>query len=190
MATYVRTQEIAHEIGARGHFALRVTSPDVELRAGDGTRATAADRVRAASRQRGRGRRALRARSLPRPPGRGAPRGDRAPKDRTRDRRHRPPSHLGRCQGRRRRHRNASRPHRDCLRGGQRRRHRVGLPWRAAVPHRLRRSRPRPHRWRRPRSRRLRRREHSGGSADEAGDEHASAGTSRSSLPASTRCGS
>ena len=29
MATYVRTQEIAHEIGARGHFALRVTSPDV-----------------------------------------------------------------------------------------------------------------------------------------------------------------
>jgi len=41
MATYVRTQEIAHEIGARGHFALRVTSPDVELRAGDGTRATA-----------------------------------------------------------------------------------------------------------------------------------------------------
>jgi hypothetical protein len=41
MATYVRTQEIAYEIGARGRFALRVTSPDVELRAGDGTQATA-----------------------------------------------------------------------------------------------------------------------------------------------------
>jgi Putative adhesin len=40
MATYVRTHEIAHEIGARGHFALRVTSPEVELRAGSGTRAT------------------------------------------------------------------------------------------------------------------------------------------------------
>lgn len=40
MATYVRTQEIAHEIGARGRFALRVTSPDVELRAGEGTTAT------------------------------------------------------------------------------------------------------------------------------------------------------
>ena len=40
MATYVRTQEIAHEIGARGRFTLRVTSPDVELRAGDDTTAT------------------------------------------------------------------------------------------------------------------------------------------------------
>jgi Putative adhesin len=40
MATYVRTQEIAHDIGARGRFALRVTSPDVELRAGEGTVAT------------------------------------------------------------------------------------------------------------------------------------------------------
>jgi hypothetical protein len=41
MATYVRTQEIASQIGARGRFALRVTSPDVELRAGDGMEATA-----------------------------------------------------------------------------------------------------------------------------------------------------
>jgi hypothetical protein len=41
MATYVRTQEIAYQIGARGRFALRVSSPDVELRAGDGTQATA-----------------------------------------------------------------------------------------------------------------------------------------------------
>ncbi len=40
MATYVRTQEISHDIGARGRFALRVTSPDVELRAGEGTTAT------------------------------------------------------------------------------------------------------------------------------------------------------
>lgn len=40
MATYVRTQEISHEIGARGRFMLRVTSPDVELRAGDDTTAT------------------------------------------------------------------------------------------------------------------------------------------------------
>ena len=40
MATYVRTQEIAHHIGANGRFALRVTSPDVELRAGDGPTAT------------------------------------------------------------------------------------------------------------------------------------------------------
>jgi hypothetical protein len=40
MATYVRTQEIAHDIGARGQFALRVTSSDVELRAGDGPTAT------------------------------------------------------------------------------------------------------------------------------------------------------
>jgi Putative adhesin len=40
MPTYVRTQEIAHDIGARGRFVLRVTSPDVELRATDGTAAT------------------------------------------------------------------------------------------------------------------------------------------------------
>jgi Putative adhesin len=40
MATYVRTQEITHDIGARGRFALRVTSPDVELRAGPATTAT------------------------------------------------------------------------------------------------------------------------------------------------------
>ena len=40
MATFVRTQEIAHEIGASGRFALRVTSPDVELRAGGGTTAS------------------------------------------------------------------------------------------------------------------------------------------------------
>lgn len=43
MATYVRTQEIDHEIGRGGQFALRVTSPDVEMRAVDGDRA----RVRA-----------------------------------------------------------------------------------------------------------------------------------------------
>jgi len=36
MAIYVRTQEIAHEIGASGRFALRVTTPDVHLRAVDG----------------------------------------------------------------------------------------------------------------------------------------------------------
>jgi len=35
MATYVRTQEIEHEIGDRGRLALRVTSPDVEMRAVD-----------------------------------------------------------------------------------------------------------------------------------------------------------
>jgi hypothetical protein len=39
MATYVRTQEIFHDIGARGRFALRVTSPDVELRSGVDTTA-------------------------------------------------------------------------------------------------------------------------------------------------------
>ncbi len=37
MATFVRTQEVAHEIGERGRFALRVTSPDVQMRADDGT---------------------------------------------------------------------------------------------------------------------------------------------------------
>lgn len=40
MATYVRTQEIAHDIGPGGRFALRVTSPEVELRAVEGGRAT------------------------------------------------------------------------------------------------------------------------------------------------------
>jgi len=37
MATFVRTQEIAHEIGERGRLALRVTNPDVEMRGDDGT---------------------------------------------------------------------------------------------------------------------------------------------------------
>ncbi len=37
MATFVRTQEVAHEIGERGRFALRVTSPDVQMRGDDGT---------------------------------------------------------------------------------------------------------------------------------------------------------
>ena len=36
MATFVRTQEIEHDIGPQGRFTLRVTSPDVELRAVDG----------------------------------------------------------------------------------------------------------------------------------------------------------
>lgn len=36
MTTFVRTQEIVHEIGARGQLGLRVTSPDVEMRAADG----------------------------------------------------------------------------------------------------------------------------------------------------------
>lgn len=36
MATFVRNQEIEHEIGPEGRFALRVTSPDVEIRAVDG----------------------------------------------------------------------------------------------------------------------------------------------------------
>ena len=40
MATFVRTQEIAHEIGEHGQLALRVTSPDVEMRAEDGSTAT------------------------------------------------------------------------------------------------------------------------------------------------------
>ncbi|HEX2766984.1 MAG TPA: DUF4097 family beta strand repeat-containing protein [Candidatus Limnocylindria bacterium] len=40
MPTYVRTQEIAHDIGPDGRFSLRVTSPDVELRATDATTAT------------------------------------------------------------------------------------------------------------------------------------------------------
>jgi len=37
MAIFVRTQEIEHDIGAAGRFALRVTGPDTELRAIDGT---------------------------------------------------------------------------------------------------------------------------------------------------------
>ena len=37
MATFVRTQEVAHEIGERGRMALRVTNPDVEMRGDDGT---------------------------------------------------------------------------------------------------------------------------------------------------------
>jgi hypothetical protein len=36
MATFHRTQEIEHDIGPEGQFALRVTSPDVEIRAIDG----------------------------------------------------------------------------------------------------------------------------------------------------------
>lgn len=36
MATFHRTQEIEHNIGPQGRFALRVTSPDVEIRAADG----------------------------------------------------------------------------------------------------------------------------------------------------------
>ena len=36
MGTFVRTQEIEHEIGPTGRFSLRVTSPDVELRAVEG----------------------------------------------------------------------------------------------------------------------------------------------------------
>lgn len=36
MATYVRTQEIEHEIGAGGRFGLRVTNTDAELNAVDG----------------------------------------------------------------------------------------------------------------------------------------------------------
>ncbi|HJP71079.1 MAG TPA: DUF4097 family beta strand repeat-containing protein [Candidatus Limnocylindria bacterium] len=35
MATFVRTQQIEHPIGPNGRFALRVTSPDIELRASD-----------------------------------------------------------------------------------------------------------------------------------------------------------
>ncbi len=40
MATFTRTQEIEHEIGERGRFTLRVTDPDVEMRAADGATAT------------------------------------------------------------------------------------------------------------------------------------------------------
>jgi hypothetical protein len=37
MATFVRTQEVTHEIGERGRLALRVTNPDVQMRGADGT---------------------------------------------------------------------------------------------------------------------------------------------------------
>jgi hypothetical protein len=40
MATFSRVQEIRHAIGHRGHIGLRVTSPDVEMRANDGETAT------------------------------------------------------------------------------------------------------------------------------------------------------
>lgn len=39
MASFVRVQEVEHELGRDGGFALRVTSPDVELRAVTGTTA-------------------------------------------------------------------------------------------------------------------------------------------------------
>jgi len=39
MPTFVRSQEIEHDIGPEGRFALRVTSPDVEIRATDRTTA-------------------------------------------------------------------------------------------------------------------------------------------------------
>ena len=39
MPVYVRTQEVEHEIGPTGRFAVRVTSPDTHLRAVDGGRA-------------------------------------------------------------------------------------------------------------------------------------------------------
>jgi hypothetical protein len=51
MTTFVRTQEIEHEIGERGQISLRVTNPDVEMRAGDnGTaRVRISFQIRAAS---------------------------------------------------------------------------------------------------------------------------------------------
>jgi hypothetical protein len=36
MTTFVRTQEIEHRLGERGQLSVRVTSPDVEMRATDG----------------------------------------------------------------------------------------------------------------------------------------------------------
>ena len=39
MATFVRVQEVEHEIGIGGRFSLRVTSPDIELRGVPGTTA-------------------------------------------------------------------------------------------------------------------------------------------------------
>ena len=51
MATFVRTQEIEHDIGPEGRFALRVTSPEVEIRATNGgtARVRVEYEVRAAS---------------------------------------------------------------------------------------------------------------------------------------------
>jgi Putative adhesin len=51
MPTFVRTQEIEHEIGERGSFGLRVTSSDVEMAASRGTtaRVRATFEIRAAS---------------------------------------------------------------------------------------------------------------------------------------------
>lgn len=51
MATFVRNQEIEHEIGTTGTFALRLTSGEVELRAvdGDTARVRASFELRAAS---------------------------------------------------------------------------------------------------------------------------------------------
>ena len=40
MATFSRVQEIQHTIGERGHVGIRVTSPDIEMRAIDGDVAT------------------------------------------------------------------------------------------------------------------------------------------------------
>jgi hypothetical protein len=37
MARFVRTQDVEHEIGERGQLAMRVTNPDVQMRAGDGS---------------------------------------------------------------------------------------------------------------------------------------------------------
>jgi len=51
MATFVRTQEVEHAIGADGRFVLRVTSPDVELRSieGDVARVRVEFEIRVAS---------------------------------------------------------------------------------------------------------------------------------------------
>ncbi|MGH2418498.1 MAG: DUF4097 family beta strand repeat-containing protein [Candidatus Limnocylindria bacterium] len=51
MATFVRTQEIEHEIGSGGQLTLRVTSPDVEMRAVDSqvARVRATFEIRAAT---------------------------------------------------------------------------------------------------------------------------------------------
>jgi hypothetical protein len=51
MATFVRHQEIEHDIGPSGRFGLRVTSPDVDLRAVEGNtvRVRATFEIRAAS---------------------------------------------------------------------------------------------------------------------------------------------
>ena len=39
MPTFVRTQEVEHEIGTHGRMAVRVTNPDVQMRGDDGTAA-------------------------------------------------------------------------------------------------------------------------------------------------------